>query len=382
MGVMKRAGSPYWYYEFQFEGERYRGSTKQTNKRAALEVERDILNDLKARKLSGYEETWTLGRLVETYRDKVMPTLKSKLSTETQLRKLVDWFGADTPLTQIDTGLVARAYTDRVSEGYKATTVILYLGRLRTMLVWLRKNHPKVAQARIDYPEYVKSVKERVLSHEEEQRLLEALDPDRDIRGGGTRVRRQMLDAYHMTILMLDTGARISEATTVTWEAINWETQEIELYRVKTNTLSNLPITPRLMEVLRERREITEGSVYVFPSVDPSSSIPHASTKWASIPHAMDRAGLNADHLVKRYGRCTVHTLRHTFITRLAERGLDPWTLQDAAGHQNINTTLRYVHRVRGRNTAAVRAALTGSPQLAVVGDDYPQYSTQVRDRA
>jgi integrase len=38
-----------------------------------------------------------------------------------------------------------------------------------------------------------------------------------------------------------------------------------------------------------------------------------------------------------------LHALRHTFITEAGEY-TDPFTLQYAAGHDNIKTTMRYVH--------------------------------------
>ena len=38
------------------------------------------------------------------------------------------------------------------------------------------------------------------------------------------------------------------------------------------------------------------------------------------------------------------HTLRHTFATYKAERGVSPFQLQQWLGHANLNTTQIYVH--------------------------------------
>jgi len=47
--------------------------------------------------------------------------------------------------------------------------------------------------------------------------------------------------------------------------------------------------------------------------------------------------------------RASCHTLRHTFATYKAEKGVSPFQLQQWLGHANLNTTQIYVHlRVAG----------------------------------
>ena len=39
-----------------------------------------------------------------------------------------------------------------------------------------------------------------------------------------------------------------------------------------------------------------------------------------------------------------LYTLRHTFLTRLGEGGVDVWTLARIAGHGSLAMSARYVH--------------------------------------
>ena len=42
----------------------------------------------------------------------------------------------------------------------------------------------------------------------------------------------------------------------------------------------------------------------------------------------------------------TPHTMRHTFCTNLANKGMNPKALQYIMGHSNINMTLNYYSHV------------------------------------
>ena len=58
------------------------------------------------------------------------------------------------------------------------------------------------------------------------------------------------------------------------------------------------------------------------------------------------------------------HPLRHTFCTHLAMRAAPVRTIQELAGHQDIQTTLRYMHLVKGAREDAI--SLLDSAGLAM----------------
>ena len=79
---------------------------------------------------------------------------------------------------------------------------------------------------------------------------------------------------------------------------------------------------------------------------------------------AKDRAG------VKKAGG--IHGLRHAFATHLLEAGCDPVTIQRMMGHNNIQTTLRYLHVTQARVQTQVSPAdlLPELPESAVPEPD------------
>ena len=50
----------------------------------------------------------------------------------------------------------------------------------------------------------------------------------------------------------------------------------------------------------------------------------------------------------------TWHTLRHTFASRLLERGVDIMTVKELLGHSTVIVTMRYTHSNLDSKVAAV----------------------------
>jgi integrase len=141
--------------------------------------------------------------------------------------------------------------------------------------------------------------------------------------------------------IILDEGFRPSEVFALRWSHVFFNedgTGLIQVMEGKSKAARRmLPMTPRVYELLRVRRETngrpSEG--LMFPS---SSESGHFNGDAAKDQHkkALTDSGVKA---------FVPYTLRHTALTNLGEKaGGDVFVLARIAGHSSITVTQRYIH--------------------------------------
>jgi site-specific recombinase XerD len=152
----------------------------------------------------------------------------------------------------------------------------------------------------------------------------------------------------HRTILILlyATGIRRAELKWLKVGDIDSQRMVIHIEQGKGRRDRDIPMTPIVLELLREYWRHTKSRVYMFPSpLVPEKPI-SSKTVWNVVHEAAVRAGLT-----KRIGP---HTLRHSFATHHIEGGTDLLVLQSLLGHAELKNTLVYVHLSQRQMRAAV----------------------------
>jgi integrase/recombinase XerD len=163
-----------------------------------------------------------------------------------------------------------------------------------------------------------------VLSPEEVTRLIEAAP-----------------NLMHRTILMVlyGTGARRTEASLLKIEDIDSKRMVIHIQQGKGSRDRDVPMTPKLLDALREYWRWKQPKVFLFPSTEGHRGAEQPisdKTVWYACKEAAARAGIK-----KKIGP---HTLRHSFATHLMEAGTDLRTIQLLMGHARLEHTTVYLH--------------------------------------
>lgn len=125
-------------------------------------------------------------------------------------------------------------------------------------------------------------------------------------------------------LFYLYTGARRAEALRLEWRDVNFEGKTLHIRGTKSATSDRvLYLLPEVEEILRRQRAKGLAGERVFP--------------WC--------CGY-VDQVFKRHcPNHRLHDLRHTFLTRCAESGININVAQSLAGHSDIKVTLQvYTH--------------------------------------
>ena len=271
----------------------------------------------------------------------------------------------DLRLKQLESEVVVDDYKKRLLAKGNVAGCNRKLSKLRQMLNWARdwKFISTVPFSRnlVSLDIDLEVGRERRLESGEEEALLAAADPQMTLR----------------IIAALDTGMRKGEMLRVQLKRIDFENGFIvlprrvlmkEVYRqnTKNDKTRRIPITPRLMDLLKQRRFIgPEG--YAFGD-EQGGLVEDIKKPWGTVnlvAHGCEVEWTAGRSLSEkcwddlRKINLHWHDLRHEALSRLGESGeLTDHELMEIAGHANLTTTQRYLNtRIERLKQGVLRAA-------------------------
>jgi len=159
-----------------------------------------------------------------------------------------------------------------------------------------------------------------------------------------TRLIDSAPNLLYRTILMTlySTGIRRGELVQLQAADIDKELMLVHIREGKGKRDRNVPLSPKLLDALREYWRWMKPVTYLFPGVVDGRRVDApVSDKivWHACRLAAQRAGITK--------RVHPHTLRHSFATHLLEAGADLPSIQKLLGHADIRDTTIYLHLSR-----------------------------------
>ena len=137
---------------------------------------------------------------------------------------------------------------------------------------------------------------------------------------------------YPIAVLLLSTGARLSEICQLQWKDINIEQQAIILHKTKNGDRRTIPLQGHALDLIKKHSKVRRlDSFYVFPN--------RVGKKGINIRTAFNTAIANANiHDFK------IHDLRHSAASYLAMNGATLNKIAAILGHKTLQMVMRYAH--------------------------------------
>jgi integrase/recombinase XerD len=146
---------------------------------------------------------------------------------------------------------------------------------------------------------------------------------------------------FHRAMLMTlySTGMRRAELCHLQVADIDSVRMLIHIRHGKRNRDRDVPLSPKLLETLREYWRWMHPKTYLFPGTIHNWRADKPITPkvlWEACREAAQTAGITKD--------VRPHLLRHSFATHLLENGADLPTVQLLLGHSDLKATSIYLH--------------------------------------
>jgi len=192
----------------------------------------------------------------------------------------------------------------------------------------------------------------RYLTPDEAERLLDAL-------------KTRSPSWWRMAMISLHTGMRIGEILSLRGSDINLPSRVVHVRDAKAGTRM-AHMTDAVAPVFEDVMPATPDGLLFCSREGKPLRVTDTSNTFAKVIKAL---GFN-DGLTDRRQKVVFHTLRHTFCSWLAIRGVPLYTIGELVGHSSLEMTKRYSHLCPDTKRKAIShvevMAQNGKPPMAV----------------
>lgn len=245
----------------------------------------------------------------------------------------------DKPLNEVTPFLLekikARMFKDGLSNQSVRSTLSLIRAVINKARLWGHYQGENPV-SKVKLPSVNTAARVRFLSQEEAHDLLEEVN----------KYSRQL---YEVCMVSLQTGMRASEVFALRWGDLDMENEILHVHG-KGGVPRVAYMTPDLKTIFQEKT-FGDPEALVFPSQRGGKSKAVSGT----YERAVEKLGFNQG-VTDRRQRVVFHTLRHTFASWLAIKGVPILTIKELMGHKRIEMTMRYAHLSPDSKREAVKS--------------------------
>ena len=316
--------------------------------RIRIERHTGVLPERRKKSAMTMSDAWAI------FKEKWLPNLAHPRDEESRYTCHIAPRFSSTPLDRITPLALETFKQELLGKGLAPASARLILGDIRRIYRKLISWHlysgtvptdglkmPRADNARIRY-----------LTPDEAERLLDAL-------------KTRSPSWWRMAMISLHTGMRIGEILSLRGSDINLPSRVVHVRDAKAGTRM-AHMTDAVAPVFEDVMPATPDGLLFCSREGKPLRVTDTSNTFAKVIKAL---GFN-DGLTDRRQKVVFHTLRHTFCSWLAIRGVPLYTIGELVGHSSLEMTKRYSHLCPDTKRKAIShvevMAQNGKPPMAV----------------
>lgn len=378
--IRKETKDGTYSYDFQLQGRRFSGPTERTTKREAEAVEKAKREEAKAilaTEKAFTDPNMTIEIAASRYWEEVGQHHTNWATTEWSMAWLVDHFGKNTRLRDIDDSKVAMMVAKRRGETIPKRKLPTRVGPVtvnRTVTQPLREIMIRAREiwsvpiAKVKWKDHLLAEpQERVreASIAEESAIMEQLERGYD-------------DAIEFAFL---SGCRRMEILGLHWPRVDFFGRQFTVIG-KGKKSRVIPMSQAIFDLLWRQQNHHETKVFTYQAkrtVRRGDDVICRGQRYplteSGLKTAMRRAVPNAGVTNFRF-----HDTRHTAATRVLRKS-NLRVVQELLGHRDVATTTKYAHAVKEDVRAALEAATPTKSPTNNAGTDQKPLNTLKKAR-
>ncbi len=349
MSVYRDKRSPYYQYDFQHAGNRFSGSTKCTTRRDAERFEAAELEKAKAlmKATARAKASLAIDDVAARLWNHSAQYDSEPKATETNLARLVEYFGPSKPLTEIDNqaakDMVAWRRGQRVKRRGKRTKEAERALPLVSNAT-VNRSATKVLQRLFAFAKSEKAVFENepdwedLLLDEPEERVRELKLEEADA------LDQAMRDDYGPFFdFVRASGMRLKECVTLRWEEVDFGAKQIvRLGKGRRRVV--FPITAAVREILYPLQGQHPEFCFTYVAVYGNKKLGRVRGQRYALSYNGAKSAWQRMRALSGLANFRFHDFRHDFGSKLLRDSGNLKLVQKALNHRDIKSTLRYAH--------------------------------------
>jgi integrase len=329
----------HWHYDFRVNGKRYRNTTETNDKHKA----RDIESKERSRILDGRhgirrQPDITFRQFADIYLRDHADLHKRSAKRDREILKVLNRAFGSLILHEITAHRIEQYKRERLAgkwraNGQKSAANPLKPGTVNRELDTLKS----VLSKAVEWGKLVESPARGVKRLKVDNRRTRILTDDEQRRVIAAAPRKMRL----LITLVLITGARVGELLDLRWENIT--DGALTFLETKNGRVRRIPLSPAVEAVLEA---LPRQNPHVFTNAKTQDRYTVNGARHV-FRRAVRRAGITSSDI-------TLHTLRHTALSRMIDQGFDDYTVMEISGHSSTRMLARYTHPTEARKLDAL----------------------------